>query len=82
MKVETNPANTNSRIVTHTAPSGRKIEVRVSVGTDLDRPGRLEPATVGWHAIGCVSPDDADAYTDAIKHAASVARDLDKKNGV
>lgn len=80
MKTEVNPANKLGRIVIHVAPSGRKIEVRVSAHIDLNHPEKIEPATVSWHAIGSVSPDDADAYAETIQHAARVARKLDKDN--
>jgi len=82
ISVNVNPGNTNSRILTGNAPSGRKIEVRTSVIGDLGRPGKMMPATVGWHAVGLVSPDDADAFADTIKHAAKIARELDEANGL
>ena len=81
MKVEINPANKDSRIVTHTAPSGRKLEVRVSVCVDLET-GKKVAASVGWHAMGQVEADDAEAYAQVILQAVAVARMLDEQNGV
>lgn len=76
-----NPANPKSRIVAAELPSGRKIEVKVSVSSDLNRPGKFEPATINWSAVGAVSPEDADVFADTIKSAVGVARGLDSENG-